>query len=463
MGVRICAKVICLALCAGLMGAPAAMGALNSYVLDLDGNGDYVSAYDNDNLTNFTDGSFTIQAWIYLQQLSINQPIVSKYVETGDQRSWAFLVTSTGQLRAYISSDGTADNTTMWQTNTQVVYADTWHHVAFVCNPGGVDKIEFYVDNVEYAHSNSSVDPPSSPYNSTAEMWVGRFINQYYYGYIDELRITDGALSSFPSSVMDLPLSPTVDTEVLYHFDESSGDVIDHSNLFGNPTNTGYLQGNAYRRAWDGLGPGNDLPLPVTLVSMSAMGENALVKINWTTETEINNLGFNLYRSLNESTGYTRINSDLIPSQGYTVATQTYEYTDTRDVVNGLTYYYKISDVDVNGRERTHSVIASATPLLEPLLPGDDTNLAGYRLSQNYPNPFNSTTTIRYYVRDGGMVRLSVYNLNGEEVALLVNENKPMGEYLYKFDASAFPTGIYFVRLLGENGYDNIKKMLFLK
>jgi len=48
------------------------------------------------------------------------------------------------------------------------------------------------------------------------------------------------------------------------------------------------------------------------------------------------------------------------------------------------------------------------------------------------------------------MVRLSVYNLNGEEVALLVDEDKAMGEYVCEFDASAFPTGIYFVRLLGE-------------
>jgi hypothetical protein len=456
-------QMILLALCAGLIWAPSAMGTLNVNVLDLDGNGDYVSAVDALNLTDFTGGAFTLQAWVFVKQLGANQPIASKYLDAGNQRSWAFMVTSVGQLRAYVSGDGSSGGTYMWQTTSSVVAADVWLHVAFVCDPAGVDKIKFYVNNVEATHTNGATDPPGGVFNSTAPMYVGRFLSQYYYGYMDELRLTDGVLSSFPSSTLDVPLVPTVDTEVLYHFDEGSGTVKDHANLWGNPTNTGTLNGGARRTSWDGLGPNNDLPLPVTLIALAADPGNHEVTVNWTTESEIDNMGFHVYRSTNQSTGYERVTTQLIPSQGFSLTTHNYDYLDDREVVNGVTYYYKLSDVDVNGRERQHETIASATPTNPAIIPGEDMTLAPYQLSQNYPNPFNAVTTIRYYVRNPGSVRLAVYNLAGEEVALLVNSLQTAGEHLIQFDAASYPAGIYFTRLTGENGYDNMKKMLFLK
>jgi hypothetical protein len=456
-------SLILIALCAGLIWAPSVFGALNVNVLNMDGNGDFVSAVDADNLTNFTGGAFTIQAWIFVQQFGSNQPIVSKFLDTGNQRSWAFMVTSVGQLRAYVSSDGTNGGTIMWQTNGAVVATDTWQHAAFVCNPGGADKIKFYVDNVEKAHTNSATNPPASVFNSTASLYVGRFLSQYFYGYMDEVRLTNGVLASFPSSPLDLPLTPDADTQVLYHFDESSGTVNDHANLFGNPTNTGTLNGNAQRTAWDVLGPNNDLPLPVTLIALAANPGNQWVNVNWITESEIDNLGFHVYRSTNQATGYTRVTTQLIPSQGFALTTHNYTYTDNREVINGVTYYYKLSDIDVNGRERQHETVASATPASPVMMPGDDGSLAAYQLSQNYPNPFNVVTTIRYYVRNAGQVRLAVYDISGKEIALLINSLQSAGEHLYQFNAASYPAGIYFVRLTGENGYDNMKKMLFLK
>jgi hypothetical protein len=193
-------SLILLVLCAGLIWAPSVFGTLNVNVLDMDGNGDYVSAVDADNLTNFTGGAFTIQAWIFVKQFGSNQPILSKFLDTGNQRSWAFLVTSVGQLRAYVSGDGTNGGTIMWQTSGVVIATDTWQHVAFVCNPGGADKIKFYVDNVEKTHSNGATDPPGSVFNSTASLYVGRFLSQYFYGYMDEVRLTGGRTGSAADS-----------------------------------------------------------------------------------------------------------------------------------------------------------------------------------------------------------------------------------------------------------------------
>jgi photosystem II stability/assembly factor-like uncharacterized protein len=89
-----------------------------------------------------------------------------------------------------------------------------------------------------------------------------------------------------------------------------------------------------------------------------------------------------------------------------------------------------------------------------------------YNLLQNYPNPFNPTTTIKYSIpaETSGHVaiKLKVYDLLGSEVAVLVNEEKPPGNYEVKFDGSGLPSGIYFYRLQA-GGYTSTRKMLLIK
>ena len=70
-----------------------------------------------------------------------------------------------------------------------------------------------------------------------------------------------------------------------------------------------------------------------------------------------------------------------------------------------------------------------------------------FTLEQNYPNPFNPRTTIRFQVPDAGFVSLKVYNLLGHEVGTLVNGNVQAGSFTVTWDASSFPSGIYFYRL----------------
>ena len=81
---------------------------------------------------------------------------------------------------------------------------------------------------------------------------------------------------------------------------------------------------------------------------------------------------------------------------------------------------------------------------------------------QNYPNPFNPTTVISYSIPMEGLVTLKVYNTLGEEVINLVNEVKQAGNYEVKFDASKFPSGIYFYKLQGGD-FVKVKKMMLLK
>jgi photosystem II stability/assembly factor-like uncharacterized protein len=85
-----------------------------------------------------------------------------------------------------------------------------------------------------------------------------------------------------------------------------------------------------------------------------------------------------------------------------------------------------------------------------------------FGLYQNYPNPFNPTTTIKFKVKETGMVSLKVYNILGKEVASLVNEEIKAGEYETKFDGSALSTGIYFYRFTAQD-FSDTKKLVLIK
>ena len=83
-------------------------------------------------------------------------------------------------------------------------------------------------------------------------------------------------------------------------------------------------------------------------------------------------------------------------------------------------------------------------------------------LFQNYPNPFNPSTTISYSIAKAGEVKLNVYDIIGNKVASVVDENKPAGSYTVQFNAVALPSGIYFYRLESQ-GYSDTKKFILLK
>ena len=97
-----------------------------------------------------------------------------------------------------------------------------------------------------------------------------------------------------------------------------------------------------------------------------------------------------------------------------------------------------------------------------PLKVEDNQVPAAFSLSQNYPNPFNPTTVIHYTVPKTSLVNLSVFNLLGQEVKTLVNEEKSPGEYEVRFDGSNLPSGIYFYRLVAGD-FVKTMKMLLMK
>lgn len=84
------------------------------------------------------------------------------------------------------------------------------------------------------------------------------------------------------------------------------------------------------------------------------------------------------------------------------------------------------------------------------------------RLNQNYPNPFNPNTIISYSFKSDGFVKLTVYDILGKEVALLVNENLSAGEYQVEFNESELESGVYFYEITAGD-FRDVKKLVLIK
>ena len=82
-------------------------------------------------------------------------------------------------------------------------------------------------------------------------------------------------------------------------------------------------------------------------------------------------------------------------------------------------------------------------------------------LQQNFPNPFNPSTRIKYTLRKSNHIVLNIYNLSGQEVATLVNEFQPAGEYQITWQPKGLPSGLYFYKL--QAGETSITKKLILQ
>jgi photosystem II stability/assembly factor-like uncharacterized protein len=141
-----------------------------------------------------------------------------------------------------------------------------------------------------------------------------------------------------------------------------------------------------------------------------------------------------------------------------------------QDFNNGLPDAIQAMDLNITTvnnviRVMTHGNGAYETKLLSQIPINASTipsTVTDFNLEQNYPNPFNPNTTIQYQNPELSFVSIKVYDVLGNEVDLLVNEEKPIGNYEVEFDATRLPSGIYFYRLQAGD-FVETKKMVLLK
>ncbi|MCK4296430.1 MAG: T9SS type A sorting domain-containing protein [Candidatus Marinimicrobia bacterium] len=206
-----------------------------------------------------------------------------------------------------------------------------------------------------------------------------------------------------------------------------------------------------------------DISLPVTLTSFTATPGNAKVTLNWTTESEVENLGFNIYRSFYPSGQFTIINDQLIPGHGNTSSRNEYQYID-RNVINGIGYWYQLEDVSHAGETEKHNIVSTVPKGREELgmIPDD------FQLFPCYPNPFNPTTNISFNIPENSHVTLRIIDLRGNLVNVLVDKEQSCGYYEVIWDGRDIHNylvgnGVYFYQLTTNKGFKSTGKMIFLR
>ncbi|HMN23609.1 MAG TPA: right-handed parallel beta-helix repeat-containing protein [Ignavibacteriaceae bacterium] len=211
--------------------------------------------------------------------------------------------------------------------------------------------------------------------------------------------------------------------------------------------------------------------IPVELTSFAANVIDGSVLLNWTTATELNNLGFEIQKSPSptpslregalEQFNWQPIG--FVNGNGTSTEINNYTFTDLNPLEGKS--FYRLKQIDFDGTFEYSNIIEVDFSL--PI---------GFSLEQNYPNPFNPTTTIKYSVPnvtlspdksginsvEGSRVQLKIYDVLGNEVATLINEEKPAGNYEIRFDASSLASGVYFYKLQ-SGSFIETRKMILLR
>ena len=248
-------------------------------------------------------------------------------------------------------------------------------------------------------------------------------------------------------------------------------DEIEHDTEKGRYNSVAQVDSDTYALAYAGLNSDgfiktfniqSDGTLPVELTSFELLEtRNDGITLQWITESEINNLGFNLDRKT-PITDWSQIASYVthpaLQGQG-SVSHQTI-YTFTDNTVQENEYYdYRLSDVDYDGNVEYHSL---------QLMGVSSSNVPEqFVLYPNYPNPFNPVTTIRYDLSKESFVDVTIYDMLGNVVHNLVNANESSGYKSVQWNATnnqgePVSAGVYLYKIQAGDFVDT-KKMILLK
>jgi len=199
-----------------------------------------------------------------------------------------------------------------------------------------------------------------------------------------------------------------------------------------------------------------DITLPVQLSSLQASPVPEGILLEWSTESETNNRGFHLSRSLEKEGQFDFV--AFLDGAGNSTSPRSYRFVD-KQVRSEVTYWYLLESEDFQGQRTAYGPIqVTAGP---PLLP------KVFALFQNYPNPFNPTTHVKYQLPEDVSVRLEIYNVMGQKVGSLVDEVQKTGYYKVKWagrdtNGRELASGVYFYRLEAGD-FVKTRKMVLLR
>ncbi|MFA5834530.1 MAG: T9SS type A sorting domain-containing protein [Bacteroidota bacterium] len=190
----------------------------------------------------------------------------------------------------------------------------------------------------------------------------------------------------------------------------------------------------------------NSAPLPVELMSFTAIAKDRGIELMWKTATEVNNAGFEIEKKVYGS--WKKIG--FVEGHGTINAPQSYCYNDA-DVKGTLSY--RLKQIDRDGKYEYSNIVEAIAGF----------TVADFGLAQNYPNPFNPNTIISFAMKNAEHVNVSVFNALGQTVATLFNGiANPNELYSLNFNGKNLSSGTYFYALRCASR-NEVRKMLLMK
>ena len=202
------------------------------------------------------------------------------------------------------------------------------------------------------------------------------------------------------------------------------------------------------------------LAITLTEFTASYMPDNNSIKLSWRTESEEDNLGFNVLRAIGAGT-YNQINREIIQGAGNSSSPNEYSFVDN-DISKMDTYYYKLEQIDIEGTKHTYGPVSVDVREYIPLVSS---------LRSVYPNPIaRQSTSIPFVVGQNDAekyISINIYNITGRIVKTLVNGKMEPGFYSKKWDARneqghRLSSGVYYA-VLKTSQTTAVKKMVLIK
>lgn len=246
------------------------------------------------------------------------------------------------------------------------------------------------------------------------------------------------------SAALLLDYEPATTPQLIYDAIQNSADT----------TGTGTVPNNTWGYGKLDVLAAISEPLPVELSSFTAkVLKNGAIKLDWRTETEVNNYGFEIERlqgyKIEKLQNWEMVG--FVEGNGNSNSSKDYSFTD--NTVGYGKYSYRLKQIDADGQFEYSKIIEVNAGNMPD----------GFVLEQNYPNPFNPNTTIKFAVAETKPVKLKVFDILGNEVAVLFNETAEGGKlYETKFKGENLSSGIYFYMMESDN-FRSVRKMLLMK
>ena len=245
---------------------------------------------------------------------------------------------------------------------------------------------------------------------------------------LSQVSVTGTELTDF-WLILDTDTDPVTDHRLMIPATSFTSDIVTFTDIT--------LENNDYMMLVTS-NPGDAL-LPVELAGFDGVYNEGNVLLSWSTLSETNNAGFEVQRRTSSEAQSDWITLAFVEGEGHANEEVRYSFSDDVRTMAGSILSYRLKQIDFDG-----SVALSEEVSVD--VPAPD----GYALSA-YPNPFNPVATIEYAVPSDGHVTLVVFDLQGRQVATLIDEAHAAGRYTVPFDASSLASGTYVYRLEAQD------------